>query len=134
MQGAKGGQLAGKVQGGQLADKVQGAEGGQLAGKVQGGQGGQLAGKLQGAQGGQLAGKLQGAQGGQFAGKLQGDNQGRLGENFSPQRNQAVANHNNIGTNGVKTTRESCPISKRIEQGLEWDQQFSEQPELGEQF
>ena len=93
--------LAGKTGGGQLADKAQGAKGGQLAGKVQGGQmadkvqgakGGQLAGKVQGAQGGQLAGKLEGAQGGQFAGKLQGDNQGRLGENFSPQRNQAVAN------------------------------------------
>src|SRR5271165_5643762 len=83
--------VAGKTGSGQVAGKVQGAKGGQLAGKVQGAQGGQLAGKVQGIQGGQLAGKVQGVQGGQFADKLQGGNAGQLGNNFSPQRNQAIA-------------------------------------------
>jgi hypothetical protein len=92
VQGAKGGQLAGKAQGangGQLAGKVQGANGGQLAGKVQGANGGQLAGKVQGANAGQLAGKVQG---GQLASKVQGGSAGQLGNNFSPERTQAVAN------------------------------------------
>jgi hypothetical protein len=99
-QGAKGGQLAGKVQGaqgGQLAGKVQGAKGGQFAGKVQGAQGGQLAGKLQGAQagtlaGGMLAGGALAAQGGQLGGRLEGGNLGERANNFSPERNQAIAN------------------------------------------
>jgi hypothetical protein len=97
------GQLAGKAQGaqgGQLAGKLQDAPGGLARGKLQGAQGGQLAGKLQGAQagvlagglaGGALAGGLAGAQGGELGGRLQGGNVGQLGNNFSPQRNQAIA-------------------------------------------
>jgi hypothetical protein len=79
--------VGGKTGGDRVADRAQNAKGGQLAGK-----GGQLAGKGQSAGGSQFVGKLPAAQGGQFAGKLQGDNQGRLGNNGSPQRNQAVAN------------------------------------------
>jgi hypothetical protein len=89
--------LAGKTGGGQVAGKVQGAKGGQLAGKVQGAQGGQLAGKLQGAQagalaGGALAGGALAAHGGQLGGRLEGGNLGERANNFSPQRNQAIAN------------------------------------------
>ena len=106
--GKAGGQLAGRAQGGQLGGKVQGAQGGQLAGRVQGAQGGQLGGRLQGAgavaggvaggalagglAGGALGGHLGGAQGGELGGRLQGGNLAERGNNFSPQRNQAVAN------------------------------------------
>ena len=123
VQGAKGGQLAGKVQGaqgGQLASKVQGAKGGQLAGKVQGAQGGQLAGKVQGIQGGQLAGKVQGAQGGQLAGRLQDSNAGQLGKNFSPERNQAIANRQQYWDKWGKDNQGKLS-DFRANQGKDWN-------------
>jgi hypothetical protein len=89
--------LAGKTGGGQIASKAQGAKGGQRAGKVQAAQGGQFAGKLSGAQpgtlaGGMLAGGALAAQGGQLGGRLEGGNLGERANNFSPERNQAIAN------------------------------------------
>ena len=106
--------IADKTGGGQLAGKAQGARGGQVAGKAQGARGSQLAGKVQGAQGGQLAGKIQGSQlgavaggalaggaiggglanigGGDLGGRFQGGEGGQLRNNYSPERNQAIAN------------------------------------------
>jgi hypothetical protein len=80
-----------------FAGKVQGANGGQFAGKVQGAHDGQFAGKLSGAQagtlaGGMLAGGALAAQGGQLGGRLEGGNLGERANNFSPERNQAIAN------------------------------------------
>jgi hypothetical protein len=80
--------IADKTGGRQLAGRGQGAGGGQLAGKVQGGQGGRLQGSQLGAvAGGALAG---GAVGAGLANIGGGDLGGR--GNFSPERNQAIAN------------------------------------------
>src|SRR5271165_351259 len=112
--------VAGKTGSGQVAGKVQGAKGGQLAGKVQGAQGGQLAGKVQGIQGGQLAGKVQGAQGGQLAGRLQDSNAGQLGKNFSPERNQAIANRQQYWDKWGKDNQGKLS-DFRANQGKDWN-------------
>jgi hypothetical protein len=88
--------IADKTGGGQLAGKVQGAQGGQLAGKIQGSQlgavaggalaGGAIGGGLANIGGGDLGGR------GDFGGRFQGDEGGQLGNNYSPERNQAIAN------------------------------------------
>ena len=121
--------VAGKTGSGQVAGKMQGAKGSQLAGKVQGGQGGQLASKVQGAkggelagkvQGGQLAGKVQGAQGGQLAGRLQEGNAGQLGKNFSPERNQAIANRQQYWDKWGKNNQGKL-TNFRANQGKDWN-------------
>ena len=83
--------IADKTGGGQLAGKGQGARGGQLAGKVQGSQLGAVAGGA--LAGGALAGGLGHIGGGNLGGRgeLGGGELGGRG-NFSPERNQAIAN------------------------------------------
>jgi hypothetical protein len=81
--------VADKTGGGQLAGKAQGARGGQLAGKAQGARGGQLGAAVAG---GAIGGGLANMGRGDLGGRFQGGEGGQLRENFSPERNQAIAN------------------------------------------
>ena len=103
-QGGQGGQLGGRGQAGQPGGRLQGAQGGQLGGRL--GQAGAVAGGVAGgALAGGLAGGALGGQGGDLGGRLQGGNLGQRGENFSPQRNQAVANRQQYWNNWSKTNQ-----------------------------